>query len=134
MVQSSRTWRAIVMTVAFGCAGCASMNGAPTPDDLDAAIRAERRLPGFGSTAGGPFPPDVNLADGLTQGGGRRHRPLEQSGLLRNPIFSLLFPSGPKQLEWTLQFPFEALAASRRVSPPHSSTRRRSASGSSGTR
>ena len=32
-----------------------------------------------------------------------------EAGLLRNPVFSLLFPIGPKQLEWTLQFPFEAL-------------------------
>ena len=34
---------------------------------------------------------------------------LVEAGLLRNPVFSLLFPWGPKQLEWTLQFPFEAL-------------------------
>ena len=34
---------------------------------------------------------------------------LVEAGLLRNPVFSLLFPVGPKQLEWTLQFPFDAL-------------------------
>jgi cobalt-zinc-cadmium efflux system outer membrane protein len=33
---------------------------------------------------------------------------LIDAGLLRNPILSLLFPVGPKQLEWTLQFPIEA--------------------------
>ena len=32
---------------------------------------------------------------------------LVEAGLLRNPVFSLLFPWGPKQLEWTLQFPFD---------------------------
>ena len=34
---------------------------------------------------------------------------LVEAGLLRNPVFSLLFPVGPKQLEWTLQFPFDVL-------------------------
>jgi outer membrane protein, heavy metal efflux system len=34
---------------------------------------------------------------------------LVEARLLRNPIFSLLFPWGPKQLEWTLQFPVDAL-------------------------
>ena len=34
---------------------------------------------------------------------------LAEAGLLRNPILSLLFPFGPKQLEFTLQYPFEAL-------------------------
>ena len=34
---------------------------------------------------------------------------LVEARLLRNPIFSLLFPAGPKQLEWTLQFPIDAL-------------------------
>jgi cobalt-zinc-cadmium efflux system outer membrane protein len=31
------------------------------------------------------------------------------AGLLRNPILSLLFPVGPKQLEFTLQYPFDLL-------------------------
>ena len=34
---------------------------------------------------------------------------LVEAGLLRNPIFSLLFPLGPKQLEFTLTWPIEAL-------------------------
>ncbi len=34
---------------------------------------------------------------------------LIEAGLLRNPIFSLLFPVGPKQLEWTLSLPIEVL-------------------------
>ena len=32
-----------------------------------------------------------------------------EAGLLRNPIFSLLFPWGPKQLEFTLTWPIDAL-------------------------
>ncbi|HZM92234.1 MAG TPA: hypothetical protein VFB92_02390, partial [Vicinamibacterales bacterium] len=66
MVQSSRTWRAIVMTVAFGCAGCASMNGAPTRNDVDDAIRG-RTAAGIRLDSQVAVPPDVNLADGLTQ-------------------------------------------------------------------
>ncbi len=34
---------------------------------------------------------------------------LVEAGLLRNPIFSLLFPWGPKQLEFTLTWPIDAL-------------------------
>jgi len=34
---------------------------------------------------------------------------LIQAGLLRNPIFSILFPWGPKQLEFTVLFPLESL-------------------------
>ena len=77
---------------------------------------------------GAPLPPDVNLADGLTQEEavaialwnsptfqatlvdlGIARADLAEAGLLRNPIFSLLFPLGPKQLEFTLQYPFDAL-------------------------
>jgi cobalt-zinc-cadmium efflux system outer membrane protein len=32
-----------------------------------------------------------------------------EAGLLRNPVLSVLFPLGPKQLEWTVQFPFELI-------------------------
>jgi len=127
MVQSSRTWRAIVMTVAFGCAGCASMNGAPTRNDVDDAIRG-RTAAGIRLDSQVAVPPDVNLADGLTQEEavavalwnspsflvtltdlGIARADLAEAGLLRNPILSLLFPVGPKQLEFTLQFPFEVL-------------------------
>jgi len=32
-----------------------------------------------------------------------------EAGLLRNPVLSLLFPVGQKQLEWTIQFPIDAI-------------------------
>ena len=32
-----------------------------------------------------------------------------EAGLLRNPVLSLLFPVGQKQLEWTLQFPIDVI-------------------------
>jgi cobalt-zinc-cadmium efflux system outer membrane protein len=121
--------RAIVMAVAAVCAGCATMKDAPTAHDVDAAIRTR-------TAAGGirvegqepPLPPDVNLTDGVTQEEavavalwnspafqatladlGLARADLADAGLLRNPIFSLLFPFGPKQLEFTLQFPFDAV-------------------------
>ena len=73
------------------------------------------------------MPPDVTFDDGLTAEEavaialwnspsfeatladlGVARADLVEAGLLRNPIFSFLFPLGPKQLEWTLQFPFDA--------------------------
>ncbi|MEZ5963142.1 MAG: TolC family protein [Planctomycetota bacterium] len=38
-----------------------------------------------------------------------RRAELVAAGLLRNPVFSLLFPWGPKQLEFTIGLPLEAL-------------------------
>ena len=74
------------------------------------------------------MPPDVAIDDGLTSEEavaialwnspsfqatladlGIARADLVEAGLLRNPVFSLLFPVGPKQLEWTLQFPFDAI-------------------------
>ena len=74
------------------------------------------------------MPPDASIEDGLTSQEavsialwnspsfqavladlGLARADLVEAGLLRNPVFSLLFPVGPKQLEWTLQFPLEAL-------------------------
>ena len=82
----------------------------------------------FASRATAPMPPDAPIDDGLTSQEavaialwnspsfqatladlGIARADLVEAGLLRNPVFSLLFPVGPKQLEWTLQFPFEAL-------------------------
>jgi outer membrane protein, heavy metal efflux system len=40
---------------------------------------------------------------------GFSHADLIQAGLLTNPNFSILFPWGPKQLEFTATFPLEAL-------------------------
>lgn len=119
----------LVCLLALVCAttGCASTKGAPARTDLDAAIR-ERTAAGIRLDDQPSLPPDVNLVDGLTQEEavavalwnspsfqatlvdlGIARADLAEAGLLRNPIFSLLFPWGPKQLEFTLQFPFEAL-------------------------
>jgi len=74
------------------------------------------------------MPPDASIEDGLTSQEavsialwnspsfqaaladlGLARADLVEAGLLRNPVLSLLFPVGPKQLEWTLLFPFDAL-------------------------
>ena len=104
------------------------MSGAPTTADLDAAIRGRTAAAGLRGEGKAALPPDVNPTDGLTQEEavaialwnspsfqatladlGIARADLADAGLLRNPVFSLLFPVGPKQLEFTLQFPFEVL-------------------------
>jgi cobalt-zinc-cadmium efflux system outer membrane protein len=104
------------------------MSGVPTAGDVDAAIRGRTPTAGLRLEKESPLPPDVNLTDGLTQEEavaialwnspsfqatladlGIARADLAEAGLLRNPIFSLLFPIGPKQLEFTLSYPFDAL-------------------------
>ena len=105
-------------------AGCSARS---TPIDVNAALR--ERTGHTIKTADDPgLPPDVKLEDGLTADEavaialwnspsfqltladlGLARADLVEAGLLRNPVLSLLFPWGPKQFEWTLQFPFDAL-------------------------
>ena len=106
--------------------GCASTNGAPTIHDVDTAIRARSPEAALRLTSTSRTPPDVSIVDGLTQEEavaialwnspsfqatlvdlGIARADLAEAGLLRNPILSLLFPVGPKQLEFTVQFPFD---------------------------
>jgi cobalt-zinc-cadmium efflux system outer membrane protein len=106
------------------CAACAPRS---TPIDLNAAV-TERTGHGLKPQDGPPLPPAVALEDGLTSDEavaialwnspsfqltladlGLARADLVEAGLLRNPVLSLLFPWGPKQLEWTVQFPFDAL-------------------------
>lgn len=106
--------------------GCASTTGVPTIRDVDASIRGRSREAALRLSATSPTPPDVSTTDGLTQEEavaialwnspsfqatlvdlGVARADLADAGLLRNPILSLLFPVGPKQLEFTLQYPFD---------------------------
>ena len=124
----SRLARSVAVAVLVSSTGCASMNGAPTQGDVDTAIRARTADGRLRLDEESPLPPDVNLADGLTQEEavaialwnspsfratlvdlGVARADLAEAGLLRNPIFSLLFPIGPKQVEFTLQYPFDLL-------------------------
>lgn len=128
MVIGPRVGNVIALTLVVCSAGCATMEGAPTPRDIDEAIRARTAATGIRLDSQDTLPPDVNVADGLTQEEavavalwnspsfqatltdlGIARADLADAGLLRNPIFSLLFPVGPKQLEFTLQYPFEVL-------------------------
>jgi len=118
----------VATTVVTLSLGCASTNGAPTQAALDEAIRARTAVTGLRLERQDALPPDVNLTDGLTQEEavavalwtspsflatltdlGIARADLAAAGLLRNPVLSLLFPIGPKQLEFTLQYPFEVL-------------------------
>ncbi len=118
---------ALSLTVAVMVStGCASTNGAPTIGDIDTAIRARSPQAALRLTSTSQTPPDVTLADGVTQEEavaialwkspsfqatlvdlGFAQADLVDAGLLRNPILSLLFPLGPKQLEFTLQYPVD---------------------------
>ena len=99
----------------------------PDRGTVDAALRS-RGLSGIRVEGTAPVPPDTSIDDGLTSQEavaialwnspsfqatladlGIARADVVEAGLLRNPVFSLLFPVGPKQLEWTLQLPFEAL-------------------------
>ena len=130
MTKTTRRWWlrvAAVTTFAIGTAACATTGQAPDRSTVDAAIRS-RGLSGIRVEGTAPLPPDAPIDDGLTSQEavaialwnspsfqatladlGIARADLVEAGLLRNPIFSLLFPWGPKQLEWTLQFPFEVL-------------------------
>jgi outer membrane protein, heavy metal efflux system len=111
----------------LACTSCATSGQVPDRATLDAAIRA-RAVSGIRVEGNAPLPPDARIEDGLTSQEavaialwnspsfqatladlGIARAELVEAGLLRNPVFSLLFPVGPKQLEWTLQFPFDVL-------------------------
>ncbi|HET9361598.1 MAG TPA: TolC family protein, partial [Vicinamibacterales bacterium] len=117
-----------VAAIVTGACACATSGQAPDRAAIDSAIR-ERTSSGIRVESTAPsMPPDVTLDDGLTSDEavaialwnspsfqatladlGVARADLVEAGLLRNPVLSLLFPLGPKQLEWTVQFPFELI-------------------------
>lgn len=127
-VTPCRHWLgAAAVALAFGAVSCATAGHAPDRGTLDTAIRG-RVLSGIRVEGTASLPPDASIEDGLTSQEavaialwnspsfqatladlGLARADLVEAGLLRNPVFSFLFPVGPKQLEWTLQFPFETL-------------------------
>jgi cobalt-zinc-cadmium efflux system outer membrane protein len=124
----SRPLRSCGLAIALASAvACASSGQAPDRGTVDAAIRA-RASSGIRVAETAPIPPGASLEDGLTSQEavaialwnspsfeatladlGIARAEVAEAGLLRNPVFSLLFPVGPKQLEWTVQFPAEVL-------------------------
>ncbi|MGI8785981.1 MAG: TolC family protein [Acidobacteriota bacterium] len=108
-------------------AGC-SVRTAPPPVDVSREIETRTGHPIGPAAAAWTLPPTVSLADGLSQNEavavalwnnaafqadlaklGFARADLIEAGLLRNPILSLLFPIGPKQLEFTASLPLEVL-------------------------
>ena len=105
-----------------------------TPDDRfdrDALADRMRETTGLGirtADDAAPLPPGVDVADGVDEDEavaialwnnaafreaieqlGLRRADLAVAGLIQNPMLSLFFPLGPKQLEFTLRFPVESL-------------------------
>ncbi len=120
-------WTLSVALLAVVSCACATTGQAPDRGTVDAALRA-RTTQGIRVDTETTMPPDVAVDDGLTSQEavsialwnspsfqatladlGIARADLVEAGLLRNPVFSFLFPLGPKQLEWTLQFPFEVI-------------------------
>jgi cobalt-zinc-cadmium efflux system outer membrane protein len=124
-----------ILLVFFGCTGTD-----PREDRKHVAAGIEERT-GFslgpeGQPGERSIPEDVSLDDGLSEDEaillslwnnaafhevitelGFSRADLVQAGLLSNPVLSVLFPIGPKQLEFAVTFPLEALwLMPRRVS------------------
>lgn len=114
----------------LGPIGCATTPSAPTRTTVAAGL-AERGAVGPGELSAPrewTAPPGVSIGDALSindavaialwnnadfqaalSGLGLARADLVDAGLIRNPILSLLFPVGPKQLEWTLSWPVDVL-------------------------
>jgi cobalt-zinc-cadmium efflux system outer membrane protein len=113
-----------VVVVAGGC------SNPKTSADVSASLRdhAGFEVPARAATNGWQLPPQVFLEDGLSEDEavatalwnnapfhaaladlGIARADLLQAGQLSNPNFSVLFPMGPKQAEFALTLPVEAL-------------------------
>ena len=122
--------RLCVVALAALVAGCVTTGTAPGVTELGEALR--ERTGATVRDIAGPAPPElpegVDLNDGLSEDEavavalwnnpafhadlaslGLARASLVEAGLLRNPVLSLLFPWGPKQLETTVGWPLEAL-------------------------
>lgn len=123
---TTRTGGAVLLTaLALGCAARSPHDRASISDSLrDRSGHPLRPAAGTGEA----LPAGVALADGLSEDEavavalwnnaeleatlaelGMARADLLEAGLIRNPVFSLLFPLGPKQLEFTLTWPLESL-------------------------
>lgn len=119
--------RILLIAMAALAAGCASSGSLPNKTTVDAALR-ERLNHGIRLSEEAALPEGVSPGDGLTPDEAVAlalwHNPnflvalddlgfaradLIEARQLRNPILSLLFPWGPKQLEATLQLPIDAI-------------------------
>ena len=117
-----------LLLAALPMISCATAS-APPPADVAESLRtrtgANVRLGGAESPA---IPAGVQVDDGLSRDEavaialwnnaafqvsasqlGFARADLADAGIISNPVLSLLFPWGPKQLEWTLRWPAEVL-------------------------
>ncbi|MGE5837683.1 MAG: TolC family protein [Acidobacteriota bacterium] len=108
-------------------AGCASTGQAPERPAVAEALRTRTgAIESLPESTKWTLPPGMSLDDGLSPAEakaiglwnnpdfqvaltalGLARADLVEAGLIRNPVFSLLFPWGPKQLEWTVTWPVE---------------------------
>ncbi len=116
---------AILLLILSGCTTRTLFNEKYVSDNIE-------KRSGFNLPAGAPdslkLPSGVNLADGLTEEEsvaialwnnphlqavladlGFARADLIEAGMLPNPVFSLLFPIGPKQMEFTLFYAIDVL-------------------------
>ncbi len=117
-----------LLTLPVVTSACASGGVAPETAHVSDAIRARTGAGIRTEPDAAALPAGVSLEDGISESDaiavalwnspsfratlsdlGIARADLVEAGMLRNPIFSLLFPWGPKQLEWTVQFPLEVL-------------------------
>jgi cobalt-zinc-cadmium efflux system outer membrane protein len=113
----------VVALLATGCAASSSGVSSRVADDLRARTAASVRTDGAQTPS---VPPGVRLDDGLSREDavalalwnspsfqvgvsqlGFAQADLVDAGLIANPVLSLLFPAGPKQMEATLRWPAE---------------------------
>jgi cobalt-zinc-cadmium efflux system outer membrane protein len=152
-MRTSPTSTALVAALA-GCAlmlGCAATGDYQGPERVSAELQNRTghsfaACPAAGECASvdRPWPPGVELADGLSEdeaitlalwNNARYQELLAELGItwadlviagqLANPELSMFFPVGPKEWEWTLAVPLDALLKRpRRVAAAESESRR----------
>jgi cobalt-zinc-cadmium efflux system outer membrane protein len=113
----------------FMCMGCATTVEDQRPFVSETIQeRVAIGLPPTSDQEGFQMPGDVSLDDGLSEDEaiaialwnnaqfqadlaqlGLAKADLQEAGMITNPALSLLFPVGPKQMEWTLSLPIELL-------------------------
>jgi cobalt-zinc-cadmium efflux system outer membrane protein len=111
------------------CMGCATIVEDQRPFVSDSIReRVNIGLPPVPDKEGFQMPKDISLEDGLSEDEavaialwnnarfqadlaqlGLAKADLQEAGMIKNPALSLLFPIGPKQMEWTLTLPVELL-------------------------
>jgi cobalt-zinc-cadmium efflux system outer membrane protein len=122
----------VALAVVFSClwlSGCVARSEYVERQHLSDDIRQRVGHPLRANTvATNQLPPDVEISDGISADEavaialwnnplfqenlsklGLARADLAQAGMLSNPTFSILFPLGPKQLEFAATFPLEAL-------------------------